>query len=113
MTITVSSPDPVIIAAGVQVLLLATLHLLFLPGLILRQELPRTVAYTIGLGSFLLTFSALYLWGRSDPTANLIVIRDAWIIAAAAALPTVGLRFVRDHAKLRDQERLQNDYRAD
>ena len=87
-TITLPRIDPVWLAAIGVALTLAVLHLAFLPGYFRTRELPRPVTYVLGVSTIGVFFTFLYL-------ENLKVAADFWILAAAGALSSLGLRLVK------------------
>ena len=90
------------LAALGTLLTLGLLHVAMLPGLFVKSDPPRPVAYIVGLGVVLGFFTALYLLARDPVGTPLQPILDVWFIAAAGAIPTLGFRLMRDHLHLRD-----------
>ena len=95
MMIDLPQLDAVWIAATGVMLMLATLHLLFLPGYFRRHELPRPVSYVLGVLVIGLGFTLLYLFGRGQVVDSLRPIADFWILAAAGAVPSLGFRLLK------------------
>ena len=91
------------IAAIGTALTLGVGHLALLPGLFVKSEPPRPVAYIMGLGVVLGYFTALYLIARDPVKTPLQPILDVWFLAIAGAIPTLGFRAVRSHLHLRDE----------
>ena len=90
------------LAALTVALVLAVLHLIFLPGVFVTKELPDSVAYFVGVGTIAAGFTALYLFARGPVIVPLQPVLDLWFIAAFAALPTLGFRLVKWILHLQD-----------
>lgn len=95
IVVDVPTLDPVWIAAVTVALFLSLAHLLFLPGYFTRREMPRPLAYALGLGAIGVAFSLLYLFGRGPIVDHLRPIADFWILTTAGALPTLGFRVAK------------------
>ena len=94
-----TTPTPATVLAGVALLVLfvmATLHLLFYPGLIIRRELPRVVTYIAGVGTIIAGF-ALYQGVYLHDWLAVVVL---CVMVIAAAIPTLGLRLLARYAHL-------------
>lgn len=94
--------DPLWPTAIFVALLLGFLHMLFLPGILLRQRLPRPVAYMAGVGVIFIGFTALYLISRQQ----LQPIVDLAVLIVAGAIPTLGLRLLAEFMARRDAMKL-------
>ena len=77
-------------------------HVVMLPGLFFHRELSRPESYAIGMGIVFCYFTALYLLARNPVLTPLQPILDIWFLGIAGAIPTVGLRWLRDHKHLQD-----------
>ena len=97
------------LAAICTALTLGVGHLAMIPGLFVKSEPPRPVAYVMGLGIVLGYFTALYLLARDPVLTPLQPILDAWFLAIAGAIPTIGFRILRDHLHLRDEVKNGNN----
>jgi len=100
---------PVLLAAAFVAVSLAFMHLLFKAGLVFERDLPRPLAYAVGLGVIGITFTLLELFGRPSPVPNWIPVLDFWLLTIAGAVPTLGLRGVAANNTLKRMENLTDD----
>lgn len=91
------------LAALGTLLTLGLLHVALLPGVFFHGDLSRPQAYAIGAGVVLAYFTALYLLARDPVLTNLQPILDIWFLFIAGAIPTIGFRYARDHAHMKDE----------
>lgn len=91
------------VAAFGTALTLGVGHLAMLPGLFVKSEPPRPVAYIMGLGVVLGFFTLLYLLARDPVKTPLQPILDVWFLAVFGAIPTIGFRILRRYVHMSDE----------